>query len=130
MAEELIKKIGLTNGLTLELYDASRRVAGDRWLVSLVAKIAIPNNSPFLDKADASCNDMEAFQKAFGEKILFEKKRARNFIEERKKEETLEGLMTSFLSASLFYLSNDEFPRNFVLSELKKFQETAPWRKQ
>jgi hypothetical protein len=38
MREKLVDKIALDNGLTLELWDRSRQVAGDRWLVCFVAR--------------------------------------------------------------------------------------------
>ena len=37
-----LRTIPLGNGLMLEIYDQSRKVAGDRWLVKLVVKINIP----------------------------------------------------------------------------------------
>ncbi|MEJ2071368.1 MAG: hypothetical protein P8X58_13355 [Syntrophobacterales bacterium] len=43
----------LNNGLTLEFWDYSRPIAGDRWFVLLEVRIAIPTRSPvvrcFLD---------------------------------------------------------------------------------
>ena len=40
--EKLIKTIALGNGLILEIYDHSRKVAGDRGLVKMISKIDIP----------------------------------------------------------------------------------------
>jgi len=40
--DKLIKTIVLGNGLILEIYDQSREIAGDRWLVKMAAKINIP----------------------------------------------------------------------------------------
>ena len=41
MNEKLIRTIVLGNGLILEIYDYSRKLAGDRWLVKIVSKIDI-----------------------------------------------------------------------------------------
>jgi hypothetical protein len=46
VSENLIKTIVLGNGLILEIYDHSRKVAGDRWLVKMVAKVDIPLDYP------------------------------------------------------------------------------------
>ena len=35
------KTVKLDNGLILNLFDASRKIAGDRWFVSIVAQIEI-----------------------------------------------------------------------------------------
>ena len=113
--EILIKRIELKNGQILELYDASRKVAGDRWLVSLIARISIPTDSSLLNNVDLQVGDMEEIRNALGEKIVYEKKRARNFIDEGEKNEILEELMHSFINTSIAYLSNKKFPRNFIL---------------
>ena len=42
MKEKLIKTMGLENGMQLDFYDASRRLAGDRWLISLIVRMEIP----------------------------------------------------------------------------------------
>jgi len=44
--EKLINTIVLGNGLILEIYDHSRKVAGDRWLVKMVSKVDIPIDYP------------------------------------------------------------------------------------
>jgi hypothetical protein len=38
MNEKLIKTIVLKNGLKLEIYDQSRKIAGNRWLVKVEKK--------------------------------------------------------------------------------------------
>ena len=42
MKEKLIETIELKNGMKLNFYDASRRLAGDRWLISLIIRMEIP----------------------------------------------------------------------------------------
>lgn len=125
--EKLIKTIELKNGRTLELYDASRKVADDRWLVQLIARIKISIDASLFDKADLSIIDMEDVRHAFGGEITFEKKRKRNFIDQKKKGRVLEDLMNSFVSASIDYLSNNKFPGSFILSEYKKYKEKRSW---
>jgi hypothetical protein len=46
MNDKLIKTIVLGNGLILEIYDHSRKIAGDRWLVKMVSKVDIPIDYP------------------------------------------------------------------------------------
>ncbi|MBW2166593.1 MAG: hypothetical protein JRG74_11045 [Deltaproteobacteria bacterium] len=57
MEEKLIKNIDLENGLQLKLYDASRKLAGDRWLVSKREKI-------FIDEREKD-NVMKEIQDSF-----------------------------------------------------------------
>ena len=120
MEEKLIKTIDLENGLELKLYDASRKLAGDRWLVSLIAKIEIPTNELLLKKDGSPLLNIDEVRKVLGEKLLFEQKREKIFIDEKKKDKVMKEIQDSFLSSSLSYLSYSDFPKKYVL---KKFNE-------
>jgi hypothetical protein len=109
------------------LYDASRKVTGDRWLVQLITRIKVPIDASLFDKADLSIIDMEDIRHAFGAEIIFETKRGRNFIDQRKKGEVLEDMMNSFIIASSTYLSHNKFPQNFILNEYKKHKKKRSW---
>ncbi|MBW1745996.1 MAG: hypothetical protein JRI62_09990 [Deltaproteobacteria bacterium] len=120
MEEKLIKNIDLENGLQLKLYDASRKLAGDRWLVSLIARIEIPTSDSLL-KEDASPSlNVDEVRKLLGEKLVFERKREKIFIDEREKDNVMKEIQDSFLSSSLSYFSHSDFPQKYVL---KKFNE-------
>lgn len=120
MEEKLIKTIDLENGLELKLFDASRKLAGDRWLVSLIARIEIPTNDLLLKKDGSPLLNVDEVKKALGEKLLFEQKRDKIFIDEKEKDEVMKEIQDSFLSSSLSYLSYSDFPKKYVL---KKFNE-------
>ena len=120
MEEKLIKTIDLENGLELKLYDASRKLAGDRWLVSLIARIEIPTNELLLKKDGSPLLNIDEVRKALGEKLLFEQKRDKIFIDEKEKDEVMKEIQDFFLSSSLSYFSHSDFPQKYVL---KKFNE-------
>ena len=95
-------------------------MAGDRWLVSLIARIEIPTNDSLI-KEDASPSlNIDEIRKVLGEKLLFEQKRDKIFIDEKEKDEVMKEIQDSFLSSSLSYLSYSDFPKKYVL---KKFNE-------
>ena len=102
-------------------------MAGGRWLVQLIARIKISIDASLFEKTDLSIIDMEDVRNAFGSEITFEKKRERNFIDQKKKREVLEDLMNSFVNASIAYPSNNKFPGNFILNEYKKYKEKRSW---
>ncbi|HUV51367.1 MAG TPA: hypothetical protein VMW78_10170 [Anaerolineae bacterium] len=120
MEEVLINTIDLENGLELKLFDRSRKLAGDSWLVSLIARIEIPTNDPLLKEDGSSSLNFDEAIKVLGEKLIFERKRERIYINEKKKDEVLKEIQDSFLSTSLSYLSRSDFPRKYIL---KKFNE-------
>ena len=120
MEEKLIKTIDLENGLELKLYDASRKLAGDRWLVSLIARMEIPTSDSLLKEDVFSSLNIDEVRKVLGEKLLFEQKREKIFIDEKEKDEVLKEIQDFFLSSSLSYFSHSDFPQKYVL---KKFNE-------
>ena len=122
MEEKLIDKIELDNGLTLEIYDRSRRVAGDRWLVSFEARIDVEVKSQYFEGQDAADPTIDAIQKAVGDKVTYSFEKSRNFIADTEKDEVFEGLKERFLTTTRLYFSNANFPRNIILSEYQAAQ--------
>ena len=120
MKEKLVDMMSLENGLTLEVYDASRPVAGDRWMVSVVARIEVGVKPEYFEgqhSLEALLDDIRA---AVGEKITYRYEKVRNFIAENEKDQVFEGLRQRFLDTNLRYVSGPEFPRKLIL---KKYQE-------
>jgi hypothetical protein len=101
-----VEILDLDNGLTLELYDHSKRIAGgDRWTVILVARI------------DVEVSDHEAAA-ALGPRITYEQKRERVFVDDAEKGAAFGELRTSFLSSQQVYLSRADFGERFVRRQL------------
>ncbi|MBL7208342.1 MAG: hypothetical protein ISS67_07485, partial [Desulfobacterales bacterium] len=59
MTSRLIKTIELKNNLTLNLYDESIKMIGERWLVTLVARITIPVDETSIQKDHLSLMDKD-----------------------------------------------------------------------
>ena len=122
MEGKLIEKIKLENGLTLELYDSSRPVAGDRWLVSLVARIEIEVMPEYFDDINTPDDQLDAIREAMGNKATYRHEKTRHFIAETEKGGVLKLLKERFLAASIGYLSSADFPRKLILLQYKKAQ--------
>lgn len=120
MEDNLIKTIDLENGLKLELFDVSRKLIGDRWFVSLIASIEMPINDLLLKKDVFPLLNIDKVRKVLGEKVLFEQKREKIFIDDKEKDEVMKEMQDLFLSSSLSYFSHPEFPQKYIL---KKFNE-------
>ncbi|MBW1759755.1 MAG: hypothetical protein JRI88_05495 [Deltaproteobacteria bacterium] len=123
MKETLVKTIDLENNRKLTIYDVSRKVGADTWLVTMIARVEILINELLFNKEDRSSIDLDKIRKALGEKVCFELKIDRNFINEAKKDKVFNGLCDVFLANTLSYLSHPDFPKKFVL---KKFKESGP----
>ncbi|MFC1863201.1 hypothetical protein ACFL1Z_04525 [Thermodesulfobacteriota bacterium] len=127
---KLIDKIQLKNGLTLEMIDRSRHVAGDRWLVSFQSKIEVEIRSEYFEDQQEGDISFEAAQSTLGEKVTYRYEKIRNFIGEREVKEILDGMKERFLATSLAYLSKQEFPQKLILRKYKDAVSPAhAWKK-
>ena len=129
MEEVLINTIDLENGLKLKLFDRSRKLAGDRWLVSFIARIEIPIKDSLLKGDGSSLLNFDEAVKALGEKLLFEQKRDRIYIDEKEKDEVMKKIQDSFLSASISYLSRSDFPEKYILKKFNDKIKKDSWAK-
>jgi hypothetical protein len=125
----LIKTIVLGNGLILEIYDHSRKVAADRWLVKMVAKVDISidylaSNAFGSSKLHLQIDELKKF---FDACIRYEQKRERNFISEKEKDNVFEELLSSFLESSQAYLSHPDFPTRYAAREYLKKKQQSTW---
>ena len=125
MEEKLIDKIALENGLTLEIHDRSRKVAGDRWLVSFEARIYVEVKPEYFQGDAGTKPSFDAIQKAVGKEVSYSYETSQHFVDETEKDDVFEGMKDRFLTTTLPYLSNAKFPRNTILSQFKAAQ-SAP----
>ena len=127
MKLQLIKTIDLKNSMQLNIFDGSRKLAGDRWLVTMVARIEIPVSEVLMQDEHESKESVDAIIKVLGEKVLFEQKRERIFVDETEKETIFEEVYDMFLNSTLTYLSNKKFPQRYVLKKYREESEKDSW---
>ena len=127
MEQTLIKTMELSNGLKLDFYDISRKLAGDRWYVGMIARIDIPLTDSLLTNQQLSNYSVEEIRNALGEAVRFQQKRERHYIDEREKDALLHGLMDSFIKSTLNYFSHPDFPDKYVLKEFQAYLKRQTW---
>ena len=111
----LVERMRLDNGLVLEMYDRSRPVAGDRWMIVFAARIEVavkPELFPNITTPDPSFEDL---RRVVGDKAVYRYEKVRNFIDAKHKDEVLKALKEHFLRTSLGYLSSTQFPQKLLL---------------
>jgi len=127
MKQTLIKTIELRNGLKLYFYDISRKLAGDRWYVGVIARIDIPLIDSLLTNQHLSQYSVEEIRNTLGESVYFQQKRERHYIDEREKDDLLKDLMDSFIKRTLNYLSLPDFPGKYILKEFQAYRKRKTW---
>jgi hypothetical protein len=117
-AEKLFSRHPLANGLTLEFWDLSRSILGDRWLVVLEARIAIPVSAATLPP-DLLAEEAE-IHRVLGPEVLFSKRDERTFIAAGELQETLKDMESRLLTLAPNYLGHLEFASRLIR---KKYAE-------
>jgi hypothetical protein len=129
MEQTLMKTMDLSNGLKLEIYDISRKLAGDRWYVGMMVRIDIPLTDLRSTNQLPSNYSVEEIRAAMGETVRFQEKRERQYIDEREKDAVFLDMMDSFVKTTLTYLSHPDFPGKYILKEFKAHQKERAWRR-
>ncbi|MDD4355914.1 MAG: hypothetical protein PHN98_01580 [Smithellaceae bacterium] len=111
----LIETINLTNGLTLNISDASRRIAKDTIKVELYFQVKIE----VLDSFFASPEDCRQLKNIFGDELTYEHKLERSFVNDSDEESVRTELLNTFKKNSLAYLSSPNFAKKMALSLLR-----------
>ncbi|MBU1180973.1 MAG: hypothetical protein KKF00_02170, partial [Proteobacteria bacterium] len=71
MEHNFVRAMELKNNLKLKIYDNSKKMAGDRWLVSLIARIKVPVDATSKLLSDSDIGN-EEITELLGSEVLFE----------------------------------------------------------
>lgn len=104
----------LSNGLTLEIFDASNRYFGDYWRVCLDVRCRIPVTSALT----SGSIDSEQARVLLGDAIVFNRTLEKMGVAGGEVGEVREALIEQFLATAGTYLENPDFPVRFVRQQL------------
>ena len=127
MSERLLEKTTLPNGLILEIWDTSRPMAGDRWLVSLLAKVEVtvlPEYFSTLDDGEQAYQDLVA---THGNSLVFSQEKVRPFVDEKEIQDVLTRLCQRIKDNLVAYLGNPKFASLYVLKKYGDLQDRQDW---
>jgi hypothetical protein len=107
----LIEEKNLSNRMRLRLYDHSRRLAADRWLIRLHGEAQIIPAPEFL--AEIREDDPElltTMREQLGAGVVFTLDKERRFVAEEEKQEAFTELLSQVNNHMLAYLASPTFP--------------------
>ena len=126
LAGNLFDTIDLENGLKIQLWDLSRKLAGGRWLVSLEIRIDIPLMIENLQVVPEKEKAFSVLRTEYGDRILYTHKLEKHFVEMNRKEKVFGKFMEIVRKDILQYLSHPDFANKFTMSTYKKFKTQNP----
>jgi hypothetical protein len=123
----LLARHPLDNELTLELWDYSRPIAGDRWFVCLAAQITVPVGGEALPPELKAC--AAEVVGALGEEIIFSSREERNFIAASEAPALLLDMQDRILALAPGYFGRADFAARFILKKFAEWQELEKWQR-
>jgi hypothetical protein len=117
----------LDNGLTLEFWDHSRPLVGDRWYVNLEARIAVPVRAETLPPELIAHAAMVV--EALGEEIIFSQAEARNFIAASEAPGLLQDMQGRILALAPGYFGHADFAAGFIRKKFAEHQALRQWQR-
>jgi hypothetical protein len=116
---KLLEEIILPNGLKLIISDLSRPIAADTVKIEVDFKIDIDLKESFFEN-EADYQDVKKF---FGDKLIFENKEGRTFVEKERGDAVREELINTFKKNLLNYLGTENFGAKYALSLLRDIRK-------
>ncbi|MBW2035341.1 MAG: hypothetical protein JRI94_17490 [Deltaproteobacteria bacterium] len=126
MSEKLFGTIKLENNLDLEIWDLSRVIAGDRWLVSMEARLNVPIEIEHLETLPDKEKVLAILKETFGEGISYRYNHENFFVDKNQKREVFQENLERLKENVLLYLSRPDFAKKLVLSKYRELKTKKP----
>ena len=124
MGKELIKQQRLSNGVVLSIFDNSRKLLGDRWLVTIECEAALPAQAEFIaEKKEENPELLDMILEKLGKTISFSVCKERNFVAESDIGSARDGLIEQVYENMTEYLDNQAFPKKLFESRYAELKE-------
>jgi len=127
MEKKLIEKIRLSNSLYLELWDGSRILAGDRWLVSVEARIEVPINGKYLSNIQDADKIISVLKRQYGDKVTYSYTQEKHFVDEKERDNVFKEFITNIKRNIIHYLSHPNFATKILTARYRDLKRKAPW---
>ncbi len=114
--------------MTLEFWDLSRPMIGDRWIVTLELRITIPISAANLPP-DLLGQEADIVQ-ALGAEIIFSQRDERNFIDTKEFDGAIKEMVTRLLALAPSYLGHPEFAGRLIRQTICRISREATLVKQ
>lgn len=126
MTERLVESVPLENGLTLDVLDACRVIAGDRWLVHLIARIKTDLTPALLENVPDGDRLLKILKQEYGDTIEYRADLKKHFVSETDRQRVFQEFRDIVIREKLPYLSHPSFKRRFALSRLSELRRKNP----
>jgi hypothetical protein len=113
------KKVDFHHGHCLEIFDDSRKIGADAWVVVMTAIMKIPVEMSLFTSEPLSDTEFHDILETLGSPIEYRYRLERNMIMDHEKDAVLENLVNTFLENTGQYVANPIFPEKLALKEYR-----------
>jgi len=111
-----VRKFDLSNSLTVQVYDTTRRYYEDYHLVRLEIECEVAVKEEFFAEPETFAQA----RKLLGESVRYQRTVEKMGVPFAEIAAAREEMLACYISTALPYIASEAFPRKFVLSELQK----------
>ncbi|MFH1020570.1 MAG: hypothetical protein V1782_08200 [Pseudomonadota bacterium] len=126
---EIIEQRSLENDMTLTVYDQSKKMAGDRWLIKIICEAELPVDDGFFSRVPEADLDLQSeIQEKMAGSVKFSATKERTFIAETERAALVELMVADILTNMVTYLNKPGFPEKLFArkyEEMRKACDTA-----
>jgi len=122
------KKLAFNHGHCLEIFDDSRKIGADAWVVIMTAVMKIPVEMSLFASEPLSDTDFQDILDTLGSPVEYRYRLERNMIMDHEKDAVLEDLVNTFLGNTGQYVGNPKFPEKLALKAYRDRVETRKKR--
>jgi hypothetical protein len=119
----------LANGVVIRFYDESRRVAGDRWQVTVRYDVVVSVSEIFWSLVSGEPELIDEIRAALGAEIVLTNVNERNFISAEEKEVLVAEIVSRARKNIFGYLADPEFPKCYFKRCFKEAREEIERKK-
>ncbi len=118
---EIIEQRSLANNMTLTVYDQSKKMAGDRWLIKIICEAELPVGEEFFSRMPETDLALQAeVREAMAGSVKFSATKERTFIAETERASLVELMVADILTNMVTYMNRPEFPEKLFA---RKYEE-------
>jgi len=123
---DILAQRTLENNMTLTVYDQSKRMVGDRWLIQIICEAKLPVDEGFFSRVVEEDRALQAeVRESMAGSLTFSVTKERTFIAETERVALVERMVTEIMSNMVTYLNRPEFPERLFARKYAELRETC-----
>ena len=122
---DILAQRTLENNMTLTVYDQSKRMVGDRWLIQIICEAKLPVDEGFFSRVEEDRALRAEVRESMAGSLTFSVTKERTFIAETERAALVERMVTEIMSNMVTYLNRPEFPERLFARKYAELREAC-----